>query len=84
MIVHHTDLEDVIHTLHETGMTEIINISKDNPDLLKDTEKANANPEAGPCSEYELRLTRLIDILKKTQTKPSGLKAMLKPKIKEK
>ncbi len=84
MIVHHTDLEDVIHTLHETGMTEIINISKDNPDLLNDTEKANADPEAGPCSEYELRLTRLIDILKKTQSKPTGMKAMLTPKVTEK
>lgn len=84
MIVHHHDLEDVIHTLHETGMTEIINISKDNPNLLKDTEKAHTHPEAGPCSEYELRLTRLIDILKRTQTKPKGLKGMLTPKIAQK
>ena len=83
LIVHHTDLEDAIHTLHETGMTEIINISKDDAELLKETEKASSHPEAGPCTEYELRLTRLIDILKQTQKKPTGIKAMLQPTIPE-
>jgi V/A-type H+-transporting ATPase subunit I len=84
LIVHHTELEDVIQTLHETGMAEIINISKDDPKVLNETEKANSHPEAGPCTEYELRLSRLIDILKQTQQKPTGIKAMLKPGISEK
>ena len=84
LIIHQTHIEDVIQTLHETGMTEIIDISREDPDLLKKIEPAHTLPEAGPCTEYELRLTRLIDILKRTQKKPSGIKAMFHPTISEK
>ncbi|MBU0497984.1 MAG: V-type ATP synthase subunit I [Candidatus Thermoplasmatota archaeon] len=84
IIVHQQQVEDVIETLHETGVAEIIDISKDDPELLKETERATTHPEASNCSEYELRLTRLIDILKRTQKKPSGIKALLHPALPEK
>ena len=83
IIVHQNYLEDVIQTLHETGMAEIINIAKEDPETLKETEKAEMDPEAGTCTSYELRLSRLIDILRKTQKSPSGIKAILNPQLPE-
>ena len=39
--------------------------------------------DAGLCTNYELRLTRLIDILRGIRSKKSGIKAMLNPKLPE-
>ena len=61
-------------------MIEIIDISKDD---LKDFEKALSHPDSENCINYELRLTRLIDILKKIKTKKSGIKAFLNPELPE-
>lgn len=83
VIVHHDYLENVIKSLHETGMVEIIDIAKEDPSTLEETEKAEMHPEAATCTNYELRLTRLIDILRKIQKRPSGIKAMLRPQLPE-
>ena len=83
IVVHQNYLEDVIQNLHETGLVEIIDILKDESEDQQDIEKASMHPESGVCSTYVLRLTRLIDILKKTQIKPGGIKALLNPQIPE-
>ena len=83
IIVHQDYLENVVESLHKTGLIEIINISKEDPLTLEEAEKADMHPEAATCTNYELRLTRLIDILKKTQKSPKGIKAMLRPKLPE-
>ncbi|MCK5458677.1 MAG: hypothetical protein KAI20_02200, partial [Thermoplasmatales archaeon] len=63
LVVHQNYVENVIKTLHENGMMEIIDISKEEPEILKDSEKASMHPDASICTNYELRLSRLIDIL---------------------
>ena len=83
LIVHQNYVEDVIKNLHETGMMEIIDISKEEPKTLEEVEKASMHPEAGVCTTYELRLSRLIDILNKIQSKPRGLKTILHPQLPE-
>jgi len=83
IVVHQNYAEDVIKTLHETGMMEIIDISKEMPETLEDAEKAGMHPDAGVCTTYELRVSRLIDILDKIRVKKSGLKAMLNPQLPE-
>ncbi|MCK4348348.1 MAG: hypothetical protein KAW47_07005, partial [Thermoplasmatales archaeon] len=83
LVVHQNYIEDVIKKLHEAGLMEIIDIARYEPKILKDTEKASMHPDAGLCANYELRLTRLIDILKSIMPKPSGIKAMLHPKLPE-
>jgi len=83
IIVHQDYLENVVESLHKTGLIQIINISKEEPLILKEAEKADMHPEAANCTNYELRLTRLIDILKKTQKTTSGIKAMFRPKLPE-
>jgi len=81
LIVHQNYVEDVIKKLHETGLMEIINISKEEPEVIEDNEKATAHPDAEICANYDLRISRLIDILSKIKSKPSGIKSILKPQL---
>ena len=39
LVVHQRYIDDVIKNLHESGMMEIINISKENPETLKEVYK---------------------------------------------
>ena len=84
LIVYQKYLDDVVKALHESGIVEIVDISKEEPLLLEETLKAEIDPEAGTCTNYELRLTRLIDILRKAIKSPKGLKAMFHPQTPEK
>ena len=84
LIVHQNYVEDVIKKLHETGLMEIINISKDEPEFLENNETPTISPEAEICANYELRLSRIIDILNRIKPKKTGLKAFLHPELLEK
>jgi V/A-type H+-transporting ATPase subunit I len=84
IIVHQSYLDDVIKRLHETGLMEIIDISKEETSVLEELEKSNGHPDAEVLIAYELRLSRLIGILNKIKTKKSGIKAILNPEIPEK
>lgn len=79
LIVHQNYVEEVINTLHENGMMEIIDVSKEEPDTLEEAERASMHPDAGVCTTYELRLSRLIDILRRIKSRPRGLKDLLHP-----
>jgi len=81
LVIHRNYVEDVIKTLHEKGLMEIIDISHEEPKVLDDAEKAGMHPESETCANYELRLTRLIDILKKITPGKKGFKAMLSPDL---
>jgi len=83
LVVHQNYVEDVIKNLYETGLIEIIDIKRDGKEILDDLEKGQINPDAVTCLEYELRLTRLIDILKKIKPKKSGIKEFLNPELPE-
>ncbi|MDH7507611.1 MAG: V-type ATPase 116kDa subunit family protein, partial [Candidatus Thermoplasmatota archaeon] len=81
LIVHQNYLEEVIKNLYETGLIEIINITKENKEILEKAEKGEITQDVEICTEYELRLTRLIDILNKVKTKKTGLKAFINPEL---
>ena len=81
-IIHQHYLDDVIQSLHETGLMQIIDISRE------ETEKNKLNPgkpdeETTLLSEYENKLTTLINILNKHNQKKTGIKAMLNPDLPE-
>ena len=63
LVVYHKFLEETIKKLHENGLMEIIDISKEEPEIIGEIEKASMHPDAGICANYELRLSRIIDIL---------------------
>ena len=83
LIVHQSYVEDVVKNLHETGVMEIIDVSREEPVMLEYMEKASMHPEASVCTTYELRLSRLIDILNRIKSKSSGLKALFNPQLPE-
>ncbi len=82
-IIHQQYLDDVIQSLHENGLMQIIDISRE------ESESHQLNPgkpdeETMLLSEYENRLTTLITILNKHKQKKTGFKAMLEPEVFEK
>ena len=81
IIIHHQYLEDVIHSLHETGLMEINTITKEQAEHLEDIQKAHADPEVSVFQDYETRLTNLIKILQRAKEKTSGIKALLHPQL---
>jgi V/A-type H+-transporting ATPase subunit I len=81
LIVHQNYVEDVIKSLHEMGIMEIINISKEDSETLELAEKASTHPDSETCASYMLRLSRLIDILKKVKPRKSGIKGILNPDL---
>ncbi|MBN2603568.1 MAG: V-type ATP synthase subunit I [Candidatus Thermoplasmatota archaeon] len=81
MIVHKDYLEDIIKKLHQTGLVQIENIITEENEKNQGFEKATVHPETATCNSYELRLSRLIDILQKLTPNQGGIKALLKPQI---
>ncbi len=77
--IHQNHIEEVIKNLHELGIIQIIDISKEKKDTSKELDMASTHPEAEILSNYEIRLNRLISILKKVKSKKTGLKAFLNP-----
>jgi len=79
IIVHQNYLSDFIKNIHEVGLIQLIDIYKDNNQIIEDLEKASEQPDTSLCINYELRLSRLIEILKKISPKPKGIKNILNP-----
>jgi V/A-type H+/Na+-transporting ATPase subunit I len=81
LFIHHHYLDDVIRSLHETGIMQITAITKEQTEELENIQKVAMDPEAAICQDYETRLTTLIKILKQAQQKTSGIKALLNPEL---
>ena len=73
-MVYHEILESLIDRLHESGYVEFIDISKEDD---KEFTAASQHPEAPTLASYDVRLSRLIDILKQHKEKKKGIKSML-------
>ena len=81
-IIHQDYLDGVIQLLHETGLMQIIDISRQQ----KETEELNPgkpNEETTLLQEYETRFSTLISILNKHKKKKTGVKALLNPELPE-
>jgi V/A-type H+-transporting ATPase subunit I len=83
IILHENYLNDVISKLHEHGLVQITTIEKKDQLIHEGTQTVEIPPDAALFSGYELRLSKLIDILARTKTYPSGIKAMLNPPLTE-
>ena len=58
ILLHKKDSEHVIKKLHESGLMEITKVKNEF------FEEGKMNPLVEKCAHYELRLARIIDILK--------------------
>ncbi|HEC81445.1 MAG TPA: V-type ATP synthase subunit I [Thermoplasmatales archaeon] len=83
-IIHQSSLERVVTSLHESGLMQIIDISREDPKLLKEVEAGSVDPEVNNCLMYENRLSNLVGILKKYVPLKKGLKGFLSPMVVEK
>jgi V/A-type H+/Na+-transporting ATPase subunit I len=83
IVVHQNYINDVIKNLHETGIMEIIDISRENEESQEGFIFTEMQNDAETCMTYELRLSRLIGILKKIKPKKSGIKAIFNPDLPE-
>jgi len=78
ILTHDRHSDELVKILHESGLMEIMTSS------LEGLEEGAMHADVGICASYELRLTRIIEILKKYEKKKKGIKAALKPSITEK
>jgi len=78
ILTHDRHSDKLVELLHESGLMEISHLK------LEGLEEGAMNRDVGVCASHELRLTRIIDILKKYEKKKKGIKAALKPSIPEK
>ena len=77
ILLHKKDSDKLIKKLHESGLMEI---TKAKNEFYRESKM---NPLVGECAHYELRIARIIDILKSYERK-KGLKDILKqPEIKK-
>ncbi|HDD57570.1 MAG TPA: V-type ATP synthase subunit I [Thermoplasmatales archaeon] len=83
-IVHQSYLDKVITSLHESGLMQIIDITREDSKLLNEIENCEPSEETNECIAYENRLKNLIGILKTYKISKSGLKALLSPSVIEK
>jgi V/A-type H+-transporting ATPase subunit I len=81
ILVHRDELNQLVDRLHESGLMQITEIRHEHPELLKELEPASMDPEVSNCASYELRLSRIIEILDRFYPKPKGIKALLHPEI---
>ncbi len=68
----------IIERLHEAGLMEI------SQSIIPQLEEGEMHPDVGKCASYELRLTKIVDVLKKYEKKKKGIKSMLSPTSPEK
>ena len=83
IITHQNYIEDVIRNLHETGLVELMDISKEQTNIENELKNNKINPEYNKIVNYEQRLSKLINILNKVRTKKDGIKALLQPDLPE-
>jgi V/A-type H+/Na+-transporting ATPase subunit I len=82
-IIHQKYLDDVVRSLHENGLMQIIDISRENNEI-EDIKPGKADEETNILNEYEVRFSTLISILTEHKHKKTGLNALLHPEIFEK
>jgi len=77
ILTHHRHSESLVEILHHTGLMQISQTT------TADVEKGSMHPDVHACATYELRLTRILDILKQYEEKKKGIRASLRPSMPE-
>jgi len=78
ILMHKKDSDEVIKALHESGLMEIERVAH------KDIEEGRIHPDAGILASYDLRIGRIIEILKGYAPKKKGIKNLIGKKVEKK
>ena len=83
LILYRDYLEDIIVSLHESGIMQISDISKQesSSDLKEFISPGEIHPDGVLLAEYENRLSTIITILNNTKEKTKGMKKLLHPQL---
>lgn len=63
IVVHDEYVDDLVKTLHESGMVEIVDVYKSEKDVKEILMPGEAKSEAGECATLSLRIGRITEIL---------------------
>jgi len=77
ILTHQEQDNQLVERLHHAGLMEISRTS------IEDVEEGSMHPEVDRCASRELRLTRILNILKQYEKKKGGIRAMLQPSVPE-
>ncbi|MEM0466812.1 MAG: V-type ATP synthase subunit I [Candidatus Thermoplasmatota archaeon] len=69
-------IADVIRKIYEAGYLEIIDISRDETKGSPEILDPKLSQDISRCTEYELRLSRLITLFQKYQKKSKGIRSL--------
>ncbi len=78
ILLHKKDSENVIRALHESGLIEIERAG------YEGVEEGRIHPDAGILASYDLRIGRIIEILKGYAPRKRGIKNFLSRKVEKK
>ncbi|MCD5409316.1 MAG: hypothetical protein LRZ87_00900, partial [Methanocellales archaeon] len=80
IIVHRAYQERLIFALHEAGIMEITSIRDSKSDVSAILEQGETHPKMGKCTEYKLRVDRILSTLEEVrEDKTSILKELFRP-----
>lgn len=80
IIVHRAYQEKLIFALHEAGIMEITSMRDSKSDVSASLEQAGSRPKIGKCTEYKLRVDRILGALEEIREgKTSILKELFRP-----
>ncbi|HDS59117.1 MAG TPA: hypothetical protein ENN54_02325, partial [Thermoplasmatales archaeon] len=78
ILTHQRHSDALVERLHQAGLMEISQTRRE------EVAEGRMHPQVDACASRELRLTRILDILKKYEQKKKGLRAALRPSLPEK
>jgi V/A-type H+-transporting ATPase subunit I len=78
ILAHKSNGDKLVEALHESGLMEIERVS------VKGIEEGKIHPDAGLLASYDLRLGRILEILKGYAPRKKGIKNLLKKKVEKK
>jgi len=81
IIIHQNYLDDAIKTLHEEGIMQISDITREEAENQLKLSPSAVHTETTICINYEQRIHELINILKRQQQQKTGIKSLLNPTL---
>lgn len=82
LVVYQQYAQELISSLHQSGLMQISSIFKQDKEMMQYTQAGKVDAEFETVASYELRVSRLIDILSKAKDSQKGLKKLIHPQKK--
>lgn len=79
IIVHDDYVEDLVRSLHESGLIETVDVGKSGKDFVNLLSQSRASKITAECADLEMQMNKIIEVLDRAKDEaPSNMKEMLK------